>query len=134
MLTKSIQNRNHKYYDWIVDGRKTAEGRLANKVGLWRLHVGKLIVLHDEDHRERSATVRVTDLPVYADFGAAYDALGARLIPDDKLFGAPTRAEVINMYNELFHYDDEQLVSGVTSRMIADHGVVAICFEVVFLS
>ena len=35
------------------------------------------------------------------------------------------------MYNDLFHYDDEILVDGVTSKMIKEEGVVAIGFKII---
>lgn len=85
----------------------------------------KEIHFYDEDNPADDIIVEVTSLPIFKDFGKAFDALGSNLIPNR------SKKEVINMYNELFHYEDEVLYDGVTSKMINKEGVVAIGFKII---
>ena len=125
ILEKPIINHpDHPYLDWIKMGKKTFEGRLKTKLKDWNLTVGKKLKFYDQDDPSLFTIIEITDLPIFADFGEAFDALGENLIPER------TREEVINMYNDLFHYPNETLVNGQTSHMIRDLKVVAIKFIV----
>lgn len=128
ILSKPIKNRgNNKYYDWIKFGRKKYEGRLYYKIkpDEWDLYIGKTMYFYDQDFPNDKILVKITSLPIFSSFGEAFDHLGSDLIPDR------SKREVINMYNKLFHYDDEELVDGITSKMILDNGVVAIGFSII---
>ena len=125
ILSRPIKNReNNNYFGWIKNGSKTYEGRLKSKIEDWDLYVGKRIHFYDEDDCTDEILVEVTELLVFDNFGKAFDALGSNLIPNR------LKPEVINMYNELFHYDKEILYDGITSRMINNKGVVAIGFKI----
>lgn len=80
---------------------------------------------YDEDNINDVILVEITSLPIFKNFGEAFDILGSNLIPNR------SKREVINMYNDLFHYKDEELVDGVTSKMINKEGVVAIGFKII---
>lgn len=125
-LSKPIKN-NPGYFDWIKDESKTYEGRLKYKRDEteWNLYIGKKMYFYDEDNHNDMILVEITSLPIFNDFGEAFDVLGYNLIPNR------SKREVINMYNELFHYKDEVLHDGVTSKMINDEGVVAIGFKII---
>lgn len=125
-LSKPIKN-NPKYFDWIKDESKTYEGRLKYKCNKdeWDLYIGKKMYFYDQDNINDVILVEITSLPIFIDFAEAFDVLGSSLIPNR------SRKEVINMYNDLFHYDDEILVDGVTSKMIKEEGVVAIGFKII---
>jgi len=128
ILSKPIKNKSDQcYFDWIKIGHKEYEGRLKNKIDEteWNLYVGKRMYFYDEDYPEDMLLVEIIELPTFNDFAEAFDVLGSKLIPDR------SRRNVINMYNDLFHYDDEELFDGVTSKMIRDIGVVAIKFKII---
>lgn len=125
-LSRPIKNKSDDcYFDWIKDGSKTYEGRLKCKIEDWPLYIGKKIYFYDEDNPTDKILVEVTELPIFKDFGEAFDVLGSSLIPNR------SKKEVINMYNQLFHYEDEIIYDGVTSKMITKEGVVAIGFKVI---
>ena len=126
ILSKPVRNSGwEKYYDWMKSGQKTYEGRLYSKIEEWDLYVGKIMYFYDQDFPDNKILVKIRSLPIYCNFDEAFYDLGFRLIPNR------TKREVINMYNELFHYNDEKLLDGVTSKMINDHGVVAIGFIII---
>ncbi len=126
ILEKPIQNpKETPYLDWIKIGKKKFEGRLASKIREWELEIGKKIKFFDQNDPTSFVIVKITSLPVYSDFGVAFDALGDALIP------GRTREEVVDLYNGLFHYPDEILEPGKPSRMIRDSTVVAIGFKII---
>lgn len=128
ILSKPIKNNpDNCYFDWIKNGPKTYEGRLKYKCekNEWDLYIGKEIHFYDEDNPTDGIIVEVTDLPTFKNFGEAFDLLGSRLIPNR------SRREVVNMYNDLFHYKDEILYDDITSKMINKEGVVAIGFKII---
>jgi len=128
ILAKPIKNKpDAPYFDWIKDGSKIYEGRLKYKCNKneWNLYIGKKMYFYDEDYPMDILLVEITDLPIFTDFAEAFDVLESNLIPNR------SRKEIINMYNDLFHYDDEILVDGVTSKMIIKEGVVAIGFKII---
>jgi ASC-1-like (ASCH) protein len=128
ILSKPIRNKPENcYFDWIKDGSKTYEGRLKCKCkkSEWNLYIGKKIHFYDEDNPADGLLVEVIELPIFKNFGEAFDVFGSNLIPDR------SKREVINMYNELFHYEDEILYGGITSKMIDKEGVVAIGFKII---
>lgn len=126
ILSKPIRNHPEEpYLDWIKSGVKTYEGRLKCKIQEWTLYIGKKICFYDEDDTTDWVLVEVIDLPTFNNFGEAFDELGETLIPNR------TKREVINMYNDLFHYKDEILYDGVTSKMINKKCVVAIGFKII---
>jgi ASC-1-like (ASCH) protein len=127
-LAKPIKNKpDAPYFDWIKDGSKTYEGRLKYKCKKteWNLYIGKKMYFYDEDNMNDVILIEITSLPIFTDFAEAFDVLEFSLIPNK------SRKEVINMYNDLFHYDDEILIDGVTSKMIIKEGVVAIGFKII---
>ena len=126
ILCKAIRNREEKYLDWIKDGSKTYEGRLACKVKEWDLQINKMIIFYDENDHNSFVLCRITSLLIFNNFGEAFERLGAALIPNK------AKVEVIDMYNKLFYYQDEQLHSGQTSAMIMDNKVVAIGIIVIY--
>jgi len=128
VLSKPIKNKiENPYFDWIKDGSKTYEGRLKYKCNKneWDLYIGKKMYFYDEDNIDNKILVEIIDLPIFKNFGEAFDVLGYKLIPNR------SKREVINMYNDLFHYDNEILVDGVTSKMINKEGVVAVGFKII---
>lgn len=126
ILEKPIQNpKETPYLDWIKSGKKKFEGRLMMKIKEWNLEIGKKIKFYDQDDKTSFVIVEVTGLPIFTSFETAFDALGETLIPER------TREEVIEMYNNLFHYPDEILEPGKSSKMILDNGVVAIGFNLI---
>lgn len=78
-------------------------------------------------HNEETVTVIITELLLFEVFGQAYDVLGDKLIPGSN------RNEVITLYNNLFHYqgEDVTILNNNTSRMISEQGVVAIGIRVI---
>jgi len=64
-------------------------------------------------------------LLIFNNFGEAFDVLGFSLKPNRN------KSEVINMYNQLFHYENEILYNGITSKMINKEGTVAIGFKII---
>lgn len=140
MLSKPIRNSHQEpYLDWIRSGAKQYEGRLATKMDEWGLHVGQYIKFYAESDVGDHVVVKVTSLLIYPDFGSAFDELGEKLIPGGKVefyLGSNktpqyNRTEVVDLYNNLFHYPDETLETGVPSKLILDTQVVAIGFELV---
>ena len=126
ILEKPIQNpKETPYLDWIKSGKKKFEGRLMMKIKEWNLEIGKKIKFYDQDDKTSFVIVEVTGLPIFTSFETAFDALGETLIP------GRTREEVIEMYNNLFHYPDKILEPGKSSKMILDNGVVAIGFNLI---
>lgn len=104
------------YLDWIKSGKKTYEGRLKIKIGEWGLHIGQYIKFVSNDSYGDNAyvIVQITELLIYPNFGAAFDELGEKLIPDK------TREEVVELYDKLYSRD-----------AINHFGVVAIGIKVV---
>jgi ASC-1-like (ASCH) protein len=126
LLEKSIKNKSEQpYLDWIKSGKKRYEGRLQTKILEWGLFIGKTIKFYDEDDHHSYVMCKIIDLQTFDNFGLAFDMLGSELIPER------TRNEVVNMYNDIFHYDDEILNQNITSKMISDNGVVAIGLEII---
>lgn len=122
ILSKEIQQ---PYLDWIKSGEKVYEGRLKTKIQEWGLKVGKRIKLYDKENQDSWVLIEVTSLQTYSDFGVAYDVLGSELIP------YKTKKEVIKLYNDLFHNQDEKFSDNEPSQMIKDRGVVAIGMKVI---
>jgi ASC-1-like (ASCH) protein len=110
----------------IKSKEKMYEGRLVTKIDEWNLEGGSRIKFYDEDNVESWVLVEVTELLIFDSFGSAFAWLGSKLIP-----GETSKDEVIDLYNELFHYPDEELVKGKTSKMILDNGAMAIGFKIV---
>ncbi len=125
-IRKEIQNPvESPYLDWIKMGNKIYEGRLKIKISKWCLSVGSRIQFYDKKNQDSYVLCEITSLKIFNDFGEAFDLLGEELIPNN------TREQVIKLYNELFHYDDEIIENIVdSSRMIIDNGVVAIGLKV----
>ena len=124
-LAKPIQNPTQSpYLDWIKSGKKRFEGRLRPKILEWKLSIGKQMVFFDPKQPDSWVLVKITQLLTYPDFGIAFDHLGSQLIPDR------TRQQVVDLYNQLFHYPDEHFVENYPSQMIQDQGVVTIGFEI----
>jgi ASC-1-like (ASCH) protein len=127
-LTKPIQNHPPTpYLDWLKSGVKVYEGRLSTQIKKWNLFVGKKITFVDQDDDKSYIICEIIDLPEFKDFATAFDALGNKLIP------GKTKNEVIDMYNKLFHNKDEIIVTGITSKMISDVGVVAIGLKILYM-
>lgn len=126
ILCKPIRNQEDKYLDWIKDGSKTYEGRLACKIKEWDLQTGKMIVFYDEDNTDSFVLCKIVSLSTFHNFGDAFETLGSGLIPNKN------KTEVINLYNGLFHYQDEELKSGESSSMITTNKVVAIGIIVIY--
>lgn len=126
ILEKPIQNlKENPYLDWIKCGKKKYEGRLKTKINEWDLKVGKKIKFYDQNDPTSFVIVEITSLPIFSDFGAAFDSLGKELIP------GRTREEVVELYNGLFHYHDEILEKDKPSKMILNNEIVAIGFKLV---
>ena len=146
--TIGIWNRsNNPYLDWIRSGAKKYEGRTANKIVEWSLHLGKIIKFVNNENEDDFLYVRIVDFLYYSDFGKAYDDLGAELIPDGDTNqtehtpaeACPYRAslletnrsrdEVIAMYNSF--YDNQRYPAGETCPFIRKKGAVAIKVELI---
>lgn len=126
ILFKDIQNsKDTPYLDWIKSGEKTYEGRLKSKIQEWNLKIGQRINFYDKENSESWVLIEVISLPTFPDFGTAYDTLGSQLIPHK------TKKEVIKLYNNLFHYTDEEISDTEPSQMIKDKGVVAFGLKVI---
>ena len=126
ILEKPIQNpKENPYLDWIKSGEKKYEGRLMTKIKESNLEIGKKIKFYDQDKKASFVIVEVTSLPTFTSFETAFCDLGESLIPKR------TTEEVIKMYNDLFHYPDEILEPGKSSKMILDNGVVVIGFNLI---
>lgn len=127
VLEKPIQNNsNAPYLDWIKSGKKTYEGRLKTKLKEWDLKIGKKIKFFDEKQPNSYVVVEITSLPCFSDFGSAFIILGEKLIPEK------TKDEVVDLYNGLFHANQnlDQIKPGEPSEEIQKNGVVAIGFRV----
>jgi len=125
-IKKPIKNpKESPYLDWIKYGDKKYEGRLQSKIIDWNLSVGTIIQFYDEENPQSFVVVEITSLPLFDDFGMAFDELGSSLIPNK------SRKEVVFLYNELFHYDGEKITENMPSKMIIDQGVVAIGFKII---
>lgn len=116
MLAKPV---SQPYLNILRSREKKYEGRLASKIDEWNLEVGQLIKFYDPADPE----IYTIALLKFPDFGAAYDQLGQRLLP------GKTRAAVIELYNNIYHYPDEIVNSENSSKLIQDVGVVAIGFN-----
>lgn len=128
ILCKSIKNKpDNCYFDWIKDGSKTYEGRLKYKRDEteWNLYIGKKMYFYDEDNSDDMILIEITELLIFKNFEEAFDVLGSNLIPNR------SKREIINMYNDLFHYEYEELYDGISSKMINDEEVVAIGFKII---
>lgn len=126
-IEKPIQNpKNSPYLDWIKSGKKKYEGRLKTKIKEWNLEIGMKIKFYDQNDKSSFVITEVISLLIFNDFGEAFDNLKGELIPEK------SKEEVISLYNELFHYDDEVIEPGVISKMIKDIGVICIGLKVIF--
>jgi ASC-1-like (ASCH) protein len=109
MLSKNIRE---PYLGWIVNGRKTFEGRLKWKD--WeKVSIGDQIEFWSDQHK---CTVCVDKLRYFDDFGDAFNCLGYSLIPE----GAESGNEAKEFYKGLFNDDD-----------VKKYGVVCLGFYVV---
>ena len=125
-LRKEIQNPPESpYLDWIKSGTKQYEGRLKFKITEWDLYVGKIIEFYDRENPKSYALCEVISLKTFSDFGEAFDTLGEKLIPEHN------REEVVQLYNNLFHYENEKFDKNSASWMIVENGVVAIGLKVI---
>jgi ASC-1-like (ASCH) protein len=116
LLSKEIMNPiENPYLDWIISGKKTYEGRLANKIQEWDLHIGKEMIFFEKGNRDKWVHIRITSLPIFSDFGQAYDNLKDLLIPDSNC------ETVVKLYSSIFSMSEEEI------RKI---GVVAIGFKI----
>lgn len=91
-----LVNLRSPYYEAIVDGFKTVEGRIAR--GRWaQIEPGQVLLLHNADGPRRRMEIgyyyRVVKVVRADDFGALYDLFGRRLLP-----GVPTRNQAIEVY------------------------------------
>ena len=124
ILSKPIDDYDEDFTS-IKKGYKTYEGRLKCKIEDWKLYVGKQIRFYDQHNPSDGIVIEVTELLIFDDFAEAFDELGSSLKPNKN------RRQAINMYNKLFHYDNELLYDGVTSEMINKEGAVAIGFKII---
>lgn len=139
-----IWNRpNNPYLDWIRSGVKKYEGRTADKIVNWGLHLDKVIKFVNNENEDDFLYVRIVDFLYYSDFGKAYDDLGAELIPNSAATTNQiehpnqtqiehtnrSRDEVIAMYNSF--YDNQKYPAGETCPFIRKKGVVAIKVELI---
>lgn len=91
-----LVNLRSPYYEAIVDGFKTVEGRIAR--GRWaQVEPGQVLLLHNADGPRRRMEIgyfyRVVKVVKAADFGELYDLFGQRLLP-----GVPTREQAVEIY------------------------------------
>lgn len=101
-IRKSLQNPPESpWFDWIANGTKKYEGRLW-KDDWANLAVNDVIVFISPDKRELPC--RVVSLPRFESFGAAFDALGAALVP---VPGVNT-ADVVKIYGQYYKDEDVQ--------------------------
>lgn len=159
--TIGVWNRpNNPYLDWIRSGAKKYEGRTANKIVEWHLHLGKIIKFVNNENEDDFLYVRIVDFLYYSDFGKAYDDLGAELIPnsdtnqtehtpaevclaqswDDKHhLNCPVRAALLETNRSrdeviaIYNsfYDNQRYPAGETCPFIRKKGVVAIKVELI---
>ena len=137
LLQKEIDG---KWLKLIKSGDKIYEGRLRNKVEEWALCKGKIIKFVDNFNHDDSVIVVVEDLLLFSNFGEAYDQLGDQLIPNGSfiLSFSPqgeekdnsNKKDVIDLYNGIYKYENEELKSGITSNRIRDEKVVCIKMKV----
>lgn len=128
-IEKTIQNPPRTpFLDWIKAGKKTFEGRLKTKIDEWNLYIGKKIKFFEESNPKSWVIVEIICLEIFKNFDEAYDKLGYALIPEH------SKVQVVDLYNKLFHYSDEKLENGKTSRMIDEIGVVAIGIKVISMN
>lgn len=113
VLRKNIQNPpNVPWLDWIIEGKKTYEGRL--NVGDWRtLRPEDIIIFYDQNNK--SIKTVVSDLKYFKNFRMAFRSLGQQLVPIQGI----SEEEVENLYWKYFKQDD-----------IDRYGVVAIGLKV----
>jgi ASC-1-like (ASCH) protein len=131
-----IWNRpNNSYLDWLRSGIKKYEGRTADKIVKWHLHLDKIIKFVNNENEDDFLYVRIVDFLYYDDFGKAYDDLGAELIPNSATtinqieYTNRSRDEVIAMYNSF--YDNRRYPAGETCPFIRNKGAVAIKVELI---
>lgn len=99
MYSKDIRNNEpYRWLDWIEDGSKKYEGRLARR--FW-LTLKKNDIVTWFDDKDKFVTTKIVDIIKYTDFGAAFDELGSKLVPIPGI----TRDEVVKMYNDIFEED-----------------------------
>jgi ASC-1-like (ASCH) protein len=113
MLRKEVNNSPIPWLSFIAAGFKTYEGRLANKIAEWSLHVGKRMVFYCED---LEVSVVITKLRVYNSFGHAFNQLGSKLVPIHNI----TTPQVEGLYRQYFSDVD-----------VLEQGVVAIKVDVI---
>lgn len=102
ILRKIIQE---PWLRWIVEGRKTYEGRVNR--GIWvQVDVGQEIIFYND---QREVKVVIENLSLYDNFGDAWSAHKKELIPE----GATTKEDAQELYSQYYTEDD-----------IAKHGVV----------
>ena len=107
MIRKHISK---PWLQYIISETKTFEGRV-NK-GFWKdLKIGDTFVLYDGTSE---ATVQVSSLTYFRDFGDAWFILQDKLIPND-ICNIVTISDARKMYSQYFSQDD-----------IKKYGVVAV--------
>lgn len=124
ILIKEIQTQ---YLELIKSGAKRYEGRLKTKIQEWDLKIGKRIKFYDKENPDSFVLIEIIGLHTFSDFGTAYDKLGSELIPNK------SRNEVVKLYNEIYHYPNEEISDKEPSKIIKDIGVVAIEMKVITL-
>jgi ASC-1-like (ASCH) protein len=105
---------HHKYFQQLVSGEKTYEGRVRKEK--WQsISVGDLLVVSNLDKPEQKASFRVVSLEFANDFKELYEKLTTRLLPD---YSPYTSAEAL--YGSIY-----------TEAQIKEHGVVGVGLEIV---
>lgn len=126
MLKKEV---GHEYFLNIKEGKKVYEGRLFDKKQEWQLEKGKRMYFYDKEYPECSIMIEVTTCEKFSDFGTMYDKLKEKLLPNK------SKEEAINIYNNIYHYPDENVEElnskHHTSQKIKDIGALAIGFVLV---
>lgn len=89
-------NLRSPYFEDIVEGLKTVEGRVAR--GRWaQVQAGQVLLLHDADSQPRRFVIdyyyRVVKVVRADDFGALYDLFGQQLLP-----GVQTHQQAVEIY------------------------------------
>ena len=108
MLRKHV---GQPWFDEIVRGQKTFEGRTGNKIEEWDLDVGKRMIFFNGD---QEVCVEIHTLKTYTSFENAFQDLGWALIPRADM----TAQKAGELYAQLNIADPKV------------HGVVAIGFHI----
>lgn len=104
MLCKHVSNSPVPWFDLILSGEKTYEGRPISKIAEWDLSIGKQLMLTDGS---RVITVEVIGLPTFPTFVDAFHCLGKKLVP----FKEASPEWVDHIYHQ--YYTPDQLAGGV---------------------